>query len=404
MFRIEMLPAAHGDCLWIEYGTGDAVHRILIDGGPGQTYPALRERILHLSPDRRRFDLLVVTHVDADHIEGIVRLLLDAEALGCEFDRIWFNGREQLNRVKDIVERPLGAAQGEYLSLLIKDYEQRIGRQVLNLGLPDGVAVIDRRRDTLPAVTLPGDCRLTLLSPDTDRLLELKDRWTRELRRAGIDPGDEDALRRRLASDRRLRPLGDVLGEDDEDGERRYELPEPDGRDRPDQLGDVLGGDGAEPGEDAAFGGDKSPANGSSIGLLLEYPANDPEVTALLAGDAWPDVLETSIRTLLGRDDRKLKLDVFKIPHHGSVANLSESLLARIRCKHYLISTSGAYFRHPHARAVELLLAKDNYAGEPRLHFNYLTETTQAWSSAGDQEARDYQAFHPSGISLELPS
>ena len=33
MLRIEMLPAAHGDCLWIEYGSGTNVHRILIDGG-----------------------------------------------------------------------------------------------------------------------------------------------------------------------------------------------------------------------------------------------------------------------------------------------------------------------------------------------------------------------------------
>ena len=28
----------------------------------------------------RRFDLLVITHIDADHIEGIIRLLLDADA------------------------------------------------------------------------------------------------------------------------------------------------------------------------------------------------------------------------------------------------------------------------------------------------------------------------------------
>ena len=33
MFTIEMLPAAHGDCLWIEYGSGQEVRRILIDGG-----------------------------------------------------------------------------------------------------------------------------------------------------------------------------------------------------------------------------------------------------------------------------------------------------------------------------------------------------------------------------------
>ena len=51
-----MLPAAHGDCLWIEYGSGTTVHRILIDGGPAHAYPALRERILHLPADERRFD------------------------------------------------------------------------------------------------------------------------------------------------------------------------------------------------------------------------------------------------------------------------------------------------------------------------------------------------------------
>ena len=63
MLRIEMLPAAHGDCLWLEYGSGTTVHRILIDGGPAHTYPALRERILHLPANARRFDLLVITHV-----------------------------------------------------------------------------------------------------------------------------------------------------------------------------------------------------------------------------------------------------------------------------------------------------------------------------------------------------
>ena len=101
MFRIEMLPAAHGDCLWIEYGSGSTVHRILIDGGPAHAYPALRERILHLPAYERRFELLVITHIDADHIEGVIRLLLDAEALACSFERIWFNGRDQLNAVPD---------------------------------------------------------------------------------------------------------------------------------------------------------------------------------------------------------------------------------------------------------------------------------------------------------------
>ena len=402
MFIIEMLPAAHGDCLWIEYGTGHQVHRILIDGGPAHTYPALRERILHLPADKRHFDLLVITHIDADHIEGIVRLLQDTPALGCHFDRIWFNGRDQLNAVPDPAGQPLGALQGEMLGLLIADYEVATGRAVWNLGLPNQMAVIDRGAAMLPFADLPGGCRLTLLSPDVERLLDLKDHWADELRDARIASGDAQALRRKLEEARNLRPLGDVLGDEDEPISGRYEVPAPDDADLAYEHDDTLGHGNGEPGEDANFGSDTSRANGSSIAVLLEYPKDQPTVRLMLAGDAWAEVLEASVATLLPRADAKLSLTGFKLPHHGSVANLSATLLAKLSCKHYLVSTSGAVFRHPHAPAVELLLSDHNGRGKPRLHFNYLTQTTAKWSDLSDQEARRYEAFHPKGLSLVL--
>ena len=75
MLSIEMLPARHGDCLWIEYaeGVSDRTRRILVDGGPGFAYGALRARIEQLPLAEREFELVVVTHIDADHIEGIIR-------------------------------------------------------------------------------------------------------------------------------------------------------------------------------------------------------------------------------------------------------------------------------------------------------------------------------------------
>jgi len=362
MFTIEMLPAAHGDCLWIEYGSGQEVRRILIDGGPAHTYPALRERILHLPVDERRFELLIITHIDADHIEGVVRLLQDAQVLNCQFERIWFNGREQLNQVFDPAGAPLGALQGEILGMLIADYEQQTGKQVWNVGLPHALAAIDRSTKTLPVIDLAGDCRLTLLSPDHDRLLELKDRWREELRKAGIKSGDDAALRRALENARNLRPLGDVLGEEEEPVEDRFELPDPYGRDLANGPGDTLGDDGeGEASAQAPFGGDTSRANGSSIAVLLEYPKDKPKVRLLLAGDAWASVLEASVSQLLAKPTDRLSLTGFKLPHHGSVANISAALLGNLRCKHYLISTSGAVFRHPHARTVELLLSDQTH-------------------------------------------
>jgi len=393
MFRIEMLPAAHGDCLWLEYGSDPEIHRILIDGGPAAAYPALRERILRLPADQRHFDLLVITHIDADHIEGIIRLLLDAEALACRFDRIWFNGRDQLNAVPDPAGEALGGIQGEILGMLIADYEQRTATRVWNLGFAGALAAIDRKQPDLPVVELPGGCRLTLLSPDHERLLDLKDNWARELKAARVKSGDTAQLRERLAARRSLRPLGDVLGADDD-----LDDTTPDDE-AESEFADVLGGGSGEPGADAPFGSDTSRANGSSIALLLEYPAADPKVRFVLAGDAWASVLEASLDRLLAPDAR-LAVDGFKLPHHGSVANVTESLLARLRCPNYLISTNGAIFRHPHARCVDLLLKAHGGPGKPRLHFNYLVATTQAWSVEADRTARRYLAFHPRGLSL----
>jgi hypothetical protein len=400
MYSIEMLPAAHGDCLWIEYGRGNEVHRILIDGGPAHTYPALRDRILRLPAGERRFDLFVITHIDADHIEGAVRLLQDTQALACRFDRVWFNGRDQLNQVPDPAGQPLGAVQGEMLGVLIADYEKETGTTVWNADLPDRLASIDRRTGTLPVVHLPGDCRLTLLSPDHDRLLDLKDHWADELRKARVTSGDVEALRRMLRESRSLRPLGDVLGAEDEPMDDRFETPDPEDRDVAGSLGDTLGGSGGEPGADAPFGGDTSKANGSSIAFLLEHPAADPVIRFFLSGDAWPSVLEASVAGLLPQPETRLVLTGFKISHHGSVANTSESLLRRLRCQNFLVSTSGAVFRHPHARTIELLLAAYVGPGKPRLHFNYLTNATATWSDPADQRTRRYDAFYPKGLSL----
>lgn len=404
MLNLEMLPAAHGDCLWIEYGDGQQTRRILIDGGPAHTYPALRARILHLPLDARHFELLVITHIDGDHIEGIVRLLQDAESLGCSFARIWFNGYPQLNKVPDPAGAPLGAQQGEMLGLLIAQYEKRIGEKVWNKDLPDGLAMLDRAK-ALPRITLPGDCQLTLLSPDDTRLLELKTEWDKVLHKSNWKSGDAATVMRALHASRTLKPLGDVLGDEGSEAEDlagRFEFPDPLGRDQMASPGDTLGGDeDAEPGANAAFGGDTSEANGSSIALLLEFPARQPTVRLLLAGDAWAEVLEASIDQLLTeRGGTRLAIDAFKLPHHGSVANISATLLGKLRCARYLVSTSGAIFRHPHARTINLLIEASSARGETQLHFNYLSETTQPWSDSDDQAARKYRAEHPKGMSL----
>src|SRR5690606_39540676 len=92
MFRIDLLPAEYGDALGIEYGSGAAPHRVLIDCGTSAVFPRIRDRILSLPVEDRHFELLVVTHVDLDHIGGVLALLNEREALQVSFGEIWFNG------------------------------------------------------------------------------------------------------------------------------------------------------------------------------------------------------------------------------------------------------------------------------------------------------------------------
>src|SRR6478609_719402 len=82
-----MLPARMGDCILVEClrRRGDP-WRLLVDGGPPDTWPLLQERLTRLADNDQHVDVAVVTHIDSDHIGGMVPLLGDdvARALGRE--------------------------------------------------------------------------------------------------------------------------------------------------------------------------------------------------------------------------------------------------------------------------------------------------------------------------------
>src|SRR5215470_8073418 len=116
LFNLMFFPAQQGDAIWIEYGEPGAVHRVLIDAGTPATAALIRERIERLAPNDRRFDLLVVTHVDTDHIGGVLKLLSDLPAR-TRFDDVWFNGWPQIRTARSSV---LGPVDGEILRAAIK--------------------------------------------------------------------------------------------------------------------------------------------------------------------------------------------------------------------------------------------------------------------------------------------
>ena len=214
MFAIEMLPAEQGDALFIEYGAGLTRHRILIDGGTPSTVDAVVSRVERLAPEDRHFELLIVTHVDTDHIGGILRFLADPPA-GLTFDDVWFNGWPQLEPLSaDLPLGPmtadaiLGPKDGEILDRLL---ELQVDRVVRNHNKAfNGEAVMVRATGPLPSHVLDGGMRLTLLAPGHRALIKLRNEWVDVVREANRTEDEVrqivDAAARRKGIDL---PLGD---------------------------------------------------------------------------------------------------------------------------------------------------------------------------------------------------
>lgn len=379
MFRIDLLPAEFGDAIWIEYGAGRPVHRILIDCGTKAVFPRLRDRILALSESERHFELFVVTHVDVDHIGGALELLATREQLGVSFGEIWFNGFVHLTP-GGVVPRQndddiLGPLQGEALTEMIlaggaEKWNAKVGGSALVV--PDSGPL-----QALPP--LPGGMRLTLLSPMQKHLDQMKPVWDAACRKAGIVPGAATAL--------------DTvrLGEEDQ---------EPEEEEKEEEEDDLLGEPDVRQLAATPFKPDRARPNGTSIALLADYDGH----RVLLGADAYASVLVDAIARLPGKGAEPLVLDALKMSHHGSRSNTSLELVKAVKCANWLVSTNGKQFKHPNGEAVARAILGSGRG--VRLHFNYRTGFNEMWARKAWQTEHSYQALYPvsdtDGVSLQF--
>jgi beta-lactamase superfamily II metal-dependent hydrolase len=361
MFRITMLPALEGDCLWIEYGESAKPYRILIDGGPIGAEPALRVKIESLPEDQRRFELVVVTHIDSDHIAGIVKLLANPPK-GLFVRECWFNGYCHL-AAKGI----LGALEAEFLTVYLKAFEKR--QPGFWNGFFKNQAAGALAHGDLPVCHLEGGMELIVLGPGSAALAALRKDWTKVIKKYHLDQAG--AAEEKLASDRRYRPRPGFLGQ---------------------ELSLItLAGE--------TFKQDTGAANRSSITLIARYRNK----TCLLAADAWPEDLEASL-SRFGPPGMRRVFDAVKVPHHGSSRNNSNPLYKRLDSRRYLISSSGARHCHPDAAAVARILV--NKRDRADLFFNYKSDFNKQWEEATLEQEHSYAAHFPAegeeGISIDL--
>jgi hypothetical protein len=348
-FRIEMLPARNGDCLWISYGADD-LHHVLIDCGATSAVEPAADRVR----GAEHVELFVLTHIDADHISGAVPLFEDHE-VAAHFGDVWFNGWNQLLGF-------LSVKQGDQFSALLDRDDRPFKWNGTERG-DDPPAPVVTDGTNHPEMLLPGGLRLTVLSPTTAGLQQLARHWHAAL--SELDP-------RRAMLSRRPRPK-----------------PPAD----PSTLDlEALAASGPTK--------DTSVPNLSSIAVLAEFGGR----AVLLTGDAHADVLAASIGALQrrrGREGQRLRLDALKLSHHGSANATTRDLLETLDCGHYLVPTDGSIFYHPDREAIARVVVHGG--NTPTIHFNHRTDLNQFWSDEQLQRRYHFRTEYPSdGAGLEL--
>ena len=354
MIRVELLPAAFGDCILIEYGSACDMHRILVDAGLTGAYAsALKPRLARIAKVVS-LDLLVATHIDRDHICGILPLMRAGPAVIAPKE-VWFNGRHHLE------DDQLGAKDGEVLGDVLA--KQRLP---WNTAFDKRAVVVPDQGD-LPVRSV-GDATLTLLSPYRDSLRALADEWDDTLGHWDEEPADVPGAA--------MEP-DDILG-------RRPPLQSIDVG----MVRDLT---------EVAFVEDGKTPNGSSIAFLFEFERK----RILFGADAHPAHLVTSLDRISAQP---VKLDALKLSHHGSMNNLSPELLAKVNCSRFLVSSNGGTYGHPHPETMARIVT-----GSPErktLCFNYSTPYTTIWDDNTVKAQFKYDVAYPndpnSGFVLEL--
>jgi beta-lactamase superfamily II metal-dependent hydrolase len=317
MLRLHVLQAEYGDCLILEYGSAAARHYTLIDGGPRDIYKDHLKPVLQAIHDAGgTLDVVVLSHVDEDHVMGLLDLFTDlqwqrtrAQPETIAIGELWHNSFSQtlgkeLETSLSRVMRVAGPARGlmvasDKTSRSIAQGDQLAEKaELLRIErnarfTPAGLACPEEAPQAIPLDNL----RLHIVGPTEKQLKMLKKDWLKWLKK----------------QEKRLRAA------------ERTEV------------------------ERAAIAADASVPNLSSIMVLAAADGK----TLLLPGDGRHDHLVEGLRQANLLDPQgHLHVDVLKLPHHGSSRNASPDFFRTITADRYVISANGM-FDNPDATTLQ---------------------------------------------------
>jgi beta-lactamase superfamily II metal-dependent hydrolase len=315
--KIKFLPAFNGDCILISFKNEGKNINILIDGGVPRAYQRhLKPELQNIIKKDENIDLLIVTHIDDDHIGGIKELYQDT-AINKDFiKQVWFNSG---NLLSDYFNTPTDPARAVSI---IKDNQTSMS---VGQGNTLEKALIEEKSNWVQELIRVSESKInfqglsiTVLSPNEEQLKRLHNHWETEM-------------------------IKNVKMSKEHDD---FNI----------SISELV---------NRKFNEDKAIPNGSSIALLLE--ADNKSV--LLLGDAHPSVISNSLEKLkLASEENKLKINLVKVSHHASKGNTSPKLLSLIECNKFIISTDGSQHGLPDKEAIARIIDSKSNA---TIYFNY---------------------------------
>jgi beta-lactamase superfamily II metal-dependent hydrolase len=340
---LEIRRARKGDCLLLHYGSKSEPKLMLIDAGPAQVFePQLRPRLEEIRAERGvadedplDVDVVMVSHIDEDHILGLVELTnvlteqeREHEPQYLKSLTLWHNSFDDLLKTTppELVEAGFGPASvRSIIEDLSGDDENKLTAAKVLASIPQGQELRDNAEflndaghgwdvndisggkliladKNTKARTIDGGLKITVVGPMVPELVKLQ------------------------------KEHDDYLREKKKGNKKKAES----------MLAAYL---------------DESAPNLSSIVMLVEAGAKSKEKKILLTGDARGDKIIEGLKLtgLLSAAKKQLKVDVLKVPHHGSARNVEPAFFEQVIADHYVFSGDGEH-GNPDREAVEMLL------------------------------------------------
>jgi beta-lactamase superfamily II metal-dependent hydrolase len=318
--EFQILKAYHGDCFLIRtYDLHERPFHILIDGGPANTFNfALRATLKDISV----IDLLVLTHIDSDHIGGLLSFTANSRFSEIDTKKLWVNCANLMSvgAAGELITYGQGLKLEQYLINHHVDKHKFNERVTTDIGFLCQSGICFEMLSPIPAILDKVVADWPVLSKD----------YQEKLAALPITSDAPSQLGKGTLTDLAKAPFRPALTVE----------------------GDLF--------------------NAMSIAFVLRTP----DISLLLLADSRPEVIKASmIARGYNNTDNQLKVDYVKVSHHGSKNNTSADVLDMIDCCNFIFSTNGGTGRskHPDRETIARILyhPKRDMDKRIKLYFNY---------------------------------